>query len=199
MDGALLFLPSVRLLLQTSESLEEKQMSAALLIIDMQIGLFHGPEQPHDGERILANIQRLIAQARQQQVPIFAVRHTGPEGSPIAAGSPFWQLLPALELDAEIDTLFNKSRPNAFHGTELAQQLKSRKIENLYIVGMKTQFCVDSTCRAAVDLGFKALLVADAHTCMDTPALSAQAIIEHHNATLGGAFARLVNSADISF
>ncbi|MFJ2714529.1 cysteine hydrolase family protein [Pseudomonas sp. NPDC087346] len=174
-------------------------MSAALLIIDMQVGLFHGPEKPHDGERVLANIQRLIAQAREQNAPILAVRHTGPQGSPIASGSPLWQLLPELELDAEVDSLFDKSRPNAFHGTELAQQLESRKIENLHIVGMKTQFCIDSTCRAAADLGFKPLLVADAHTCMDTPALPAQAIIDHHNATLGAAFARLINSADVSF
>ncbi|MEO3727317.1 cysteine hydrolase family protein [Pseudomonas syringae] len=174
-------------------------MSAALLIIDMQVGLFQGQEKPHDGERILANIQHLIARARQRQVPILAVRHTGPQGSPIAAGSAFWHLLPELELDAANATLFEKSRPNAFHGTELARQLNAAKVEDLYIVGMKTQFCIDSTCRAAADLGFKPLLVADAHTCMDTPALPAQAIIEHHNATLGAAFARLINTADITF
>ena len=174
-------------------------MSAALLIIDMQVGLFHGPEKPHDGERVLANIQQLIRQARQQHVPIYAVRHTGPTGSPIAAGSPFWQLLPELDLNAESDHVFDKSRPNAFHGTDLAQQLKSRNVEDLYLIGMKTQFCIDATCRAAADLGFKPLLVADAHTCMDTPALPAQAIIQHHNTTLGWAFARLINSADVSF
>lgn len=174
-------------------------MSAALLIIDMQVGLFHGPEKPHDGERVLANIQQLIRQARQQHVPIYAVRHTGPAGSPIAAGSPFWQLLPELDLNAESDHVFDKSRPNAFHGTNLAQQLNANQIDDLYLVGMKTQFCIDATCRAAADLGFKPLLVADAHTCMDTPALPAHVIIEHHNATLGGAFARLINSADVSF
>lgn len=174
-------------------------MPAALLIIDMQVGLFHGQEKPHEGERLLANIQHLIAQARQQQVPIFAVRHTGPEGSPIAAGSPLWQLLPALALDAEVDTLFNKSRPNAFHGTDLAHHLESAQIDDLYIVGMKSQFCIDSTCRAAADLGFKPLLVADAHSCMDTPALAAQAIIDHHNATLGAACARLIKSAAVTF
>ncbi|MHA3735674.1 cysteine hydrolase family protein [Pseudomonas sp. Eth.TT006] len=174
-------------------------MSAALLIVDMQVGLFHGPEKPHDGERVLANIRHLIHRARQQHVPIYAVRHTGPAGSPIAADSPFWQLLPELELNADTDHLFNKSRPNAFHGTDLAQLLNAAQIDELYLVGMKTQFCIDATCRAAVDLGFKPLLVADAHTCMDTPTLPAQVIIEHHNATLGGAFARLINSADAGF
>ncbi|CAI8818666.1 Cysteine hydrolase [Pseudomonas sp. IT-347P] len=174
-------------------------MRAALLIIDMQVGLFNGPEKPYDGERILANIQRLIAQARERHVPIFAVRHTGPEGSPIAAGSPFWQLLHALELDAELDTLFDKCRPNAFQGTDLAQRLNAANIEELYLVGMKSQFCIDSTCRSAADLGFNVMLVADAHTCMDTAALPAEAIIRHHNATLGAAFARLIDSADVTF
>lgn len=32
----------------------------ALLVIDMQVGLFHGPDRPYDGERVLANINRLI-------------------------------------------------------------------------------------------------------------------------------------------
>ncbi|MFW9078832.1 cysteine hydrolase family protein [Pseudomonas sp. P2757] len=174
-------------------------MSAALLIIDMQVGLFHGPEQPFNGERVLANIQHLIAQAREKNVPIFAVRHTGPLNSPIAAGSPLWQLLPELNLNAEVDSLFDKFRPNAFHGTALEQQLKAAQIDDLYIVGMKSQFCIDSTCRTAADLGFKPLLVADAHTCMDTPVLSARAIIEHHNASLGAAYARLIISAEVAF
>ncbi|MBK5512630.1 cysteine hydrolase family protein [Pseudomonas sp. TH15] len=174
-------------------------MSSALLIIDMQVGLFNGPDKPHDGERLLANIQQLIRQARARKVPIYAVRHTGPQGSPIEAGSPFWQLLPDLELNASTDILFDKGKPNAFFATSLAQQLRAGGIDELFIVGMKTQYCIDSTCRAAADLGFNPVLVADAHTCMDTPALPARAIIEHHNATLGGAFARLINSADVTF
>jgi hypothetical protein len=53
------------------------------------------------------------------------------------------------------------------------------------IVGMKTQCCVDSTCRAARDLGFDAVLIADGHTCSDMPVMSAKDIVAHHNATLG--------------
>ncbi|MGF6149576.1 cysteine hydrolase family protein [Pseudomonas fluorescens] len=174
-------------------------MSSALLIIDMQVGLFNGPDKPHDGERVLANIRQLIHRAREREVPIYAVRHTGPQGSPIEARSAFWQLLPNLELDASSDILFDKTRPNAFYATSLAQQLQASRISDLFIVGMKTQYCIDSTCRAAADLGFNPVLVADAHTCMDTAALSAKMIIEHHNATLNGAFAKIVNTADAWF
>ncbi|MNP87043.1 Isochorismatase family protein [compost metagenome] len=64
---------------------------------------------------------------------------------------------------------------------------------------MKTQYCVDTSCRVAAELGFKPVLVSDAHTCMDTPGLSAEAIVAHHNSTLAGAFALVLAAADLSF
>lgn len=173
--------------------------SRALLIVDMQEGLFNGPDTPYERERILANVKQLIANARQAQAPIFAVRHTGPVGSPIEAGSPLTQLLPAMVLDPSRDRLFDKTRPNAFAGTGLADWLRAAAIDELAVAGMKTEYCVDTTCRAAADLGFRPVLVADAHTCMDTPVLPAKSIIEHHNRTLSGAFVTLVETVDCEF
>lgn len=163
---------------------------SALLLIDMQVGLFHGPDKPYEGERLLNNIKTLIDKARKAQISIFAARHTGPEGSPIAAGSPFWQILPELALNAD-DTVFNKTRPSCFLQTNLEARLIQAGIDEIVIAGMKTQYCIDTTCRTAVELGFRPVLIADAHTCMDTPLLPAKTIIEHHNQTLKGAFARL--------
>lgn len=54
----------------------------ALVIIDMQEGLFRGPASPHSADAVLTNILLLIAKARQSQVPIFFIRHVGPDGSP---------------------------------------------------------------------------------------------------------------------
>lgn len=43
----------------------------ALLIIDMQQGLFHGPVSPYSANQVLSNICLLIEKARQVQVPVF--------------------------------------------------------------------------------------------------------------------------------
>ncbi|MGB3125082.1 MAG: cysteine hydrolase family protein, partial [Pseudomonas sp.] len=153
-------------------------MANALLIIDMQTGLYDGPQKPFERERLLSIINQLIRRARTADAPIFVARHTGPAGSPIEAGSAFWQLWHGLDVDEARDHLFNKTRPSCFLGTDLAQQLKAAHVDELVIVGMKTQFCIDTTCRVAVELGFSVLLPEDGHTCMDTPALSAEAIIE---------------------
>lgn len=171
----------------------------ALLIIDMQMGLFHGPDKPYDGARVLANINRLIAKAHKAGAPVFAVQHTGPVGSPIEPGSPLTHLLPDLDIDVQNDCVFAKTRPSCFVGTHFAKALQEAAVEELVIVGMKTEFCIDTTCRAAADLGFKPLLIADAHTTMDTPVLSAQAIIAHHNRTLNGPFVTLLSTGECVF
>ena len=171
----------------------------ALLIVDMQVGLFNSPETPHHGAQVLANINELIGKARRVGASIFAARHTGPLGSPIEPGSPLTQLLPDLAIDALADTVFDKRRPTCFLGTGLADALRAASVDELVIVGMKTEYCIDATCRAAADLGFQPVLVADAHTSMDTPVLSAQSIIDHHNRTLNGPFVRLVSTAECEF
>ena len=174
-------------------------MADALLIIDMQTGLYDGPEKPFERERVLATLNLLIQRARHAGAPIFFACHTGPAGSPIEAGSPLWQLWHELEVDESRDHLFNKTRPSCFLGTNLEQQLRAAQVKDLVIAGMKTQFCIDTTCRVAVELGFSVVLPEDGHTCMDTPALKAEAIIEHHNATLAGAFVKRTCAAEVRF
>jgi nicotinamidase-related amidase len=170
----------------------------ALLILDMQVGLFHGPEKPWAGEALLSTLNSLLDKARSAGAPIFLARHVGTPGSPIEPGSPLTQLVEELLLRGD-EVIFEKSRPNAFAMTDLADQLKACGSQGVVIAGMKTQYCVDSTCRAARDLGFDTVLIADGHTCTDTPALKAESIVAHHNATLAGPFCRVIRAEDWRF
>ena len=170
----------------------------ALLILDMQVGLFHGPEKPWAGEALLNTLNSLLSKARSAGAPVFLARHIGPPGSPIEPGSPLTQLVQELVLQGD-EVIFEKSRPNAFATTDLADRLQACGSQGVVIAGMKTQYCVDSTCRAARDLGFDAVLIADGHTCTDTPSLKAENIVAHHNATLAGPFCRVVLAEDWSF
>lgn len=170
----------------------------ALLILDMQVGLFHGPEKPWRGEVLLDTVNGLLDKAHAARAPVFLARHTGPDGSPLAADGPLTQLVPGLRLNGS-EQVFQKRRPNAFTGTGLLEMLETADAKGVVIAGMKTQFCIDSTCRAAQDLGLDAVLISDGHTCPDTPLLKADAIVAHHNALLAGAFCRVIEAREWTF
>ncbi|WP_422125249.1 isochorismatase family protein [Serratia ureilytica] len=127
------------------------------------------------------------------------IRHTGPAGSPIAANSPLWQVHPDLDTDAQADWFIDKTHPSCFYRTGLAERLKQAGIGRLVISGMKTQYCVDTACRRGAELGFDLVLAADAHSCSDTAALGADAIIRHHNQTLSGPFVTLALAEEVKF
>lgn len=170
----------------------------ALLILDIQVGLIHGPEKPWRCEEFLETVNTLMDKARNAGAPIFLARHIGPAGSPIEPDSPLTMVAQELKLLGG-EVVFEKRRPNAFEMTDLADNLRSRGATGVVITGMKTQYCVDSTCRAARDLGFDAVLVIEGHTCSDTPVMKAKDIVAHHNATLDGPFCQLVRAGEWTF
>ena len=74
--------------------------------------------------------------------------------------------------------------PDAFNKTELEGVLKQKGVTELVICGMHTEFCVDTTSRRALALGYPVVLVSDAHTTAGNTELTAPQVIAHHNVTL---------------
>ena len=55
-----------------------------------------------------------------------------------------------------------KHFPNSFRETTLLADLRARGATKLLVAGMMTHMCVDTTVRAAADLGFQCALAHDA-------------------------------------
>lgn len=155
-------------------------MTTALIVIDVQCGLFTPP--PAQADSTLAAINQLIAQARTSGVPVIFVQHETTDDE-LPYGSPAWALVETLQV-LPADLVVRKTTPNSFLHTELAELLSARGIEHLIVCGYATEFCVDTTVRQAAALGYAITLAADAHTTHDKPHASGESIRRHHNATL---------------
>lgn len=153
----------------------------ALLVIDVQRGLCEGRWAMHDTDRVIERINALTRACRAVQVPVIFVQHDEAEG--LVAGSDPWQLAVGLEVEPG-DLRLQKQASDAFHRTELHTLLQDRGVTELIVCGMQSDFCVDSTVRRALGLGYAVTLVADAHTTMGDGELSAEQIIGHRNRTL---------------
>lgn len=151
-----------------------------LVVIDVQTEVV---EHGYKRDETIDNINRLIHCAREQQIPIIYIQHEEQEG-PMIKGEPGWQFHARLEKPLHQEVTIHKTVPNSFTNTSLRQTLDKLDATHLYICGAQTEFCVDSTCRGAFDLGYNVTLITDAHTTNDADHLSASSIIEHVHGTL---------------
>ena len=157
-------------------------MNTALIIIDMQRALCVGEWAMSDVDRVIARINDLSARARSGGAPVFLVQHEEGEG-PLQFGKEGWQLADTL-VAAPGDHRVRKRTPNSFHDTDLHELLQDRGIDRLVICGLQSDFCVDTTVRQALALGYEVTLASDAHSTMDNGVITAAQIVAHHNATL---------------
>lgn len=194
---------NVYILISLSDSIvskigSESLRDVALLVIDMQIGNFLEPHPIYNGNELLSKVKDLINKARSAGIPIVYVQNNGGSGDPDEYNTPGWEIHPSIA-PTEGDVVVEKQTPDAFHKTNLHDELESKEIKKLIIVGLQTEYCVDTTCRRAFSLGYEIVLVKDAHSTWDSSQLTAKQIIEHHNKVLGGYFATLKNKNEVEF
>lgn len=157
-------------------------MSQALVVIDVQRALCEGPNAAWESDTVITRIAALATRARAAGVPVVFVQHEGRDGY-LESGSEGWQLpagLGALATDLRV----RKTTPDAFNGTTLRDVLDAHGVTALVVCGMHTEFCVDTTTRRALALGYPVTLVADGHTSEGNAVLSPAQVVAHHNVTL---------------
>ncbi len=157
-------------------------MKTALLVIDVQQGLCAGEHDAFESQKVIARINTVTEKARAAGAVVVFVQHESESGF-MEFGSRAWQFADGLHLEPT-DVRIRKTTPDSFNRTELHEVLKEHGITDLVICGMQTEFCVDTTTRRALALGYPVVLVEDAHTTENNAHLSAAQIIQHHNDTL---------------
>lgn len=165
-------------------------MTKALVIIDVQNGILPeaGSKRPAVRQlfdEVRRRIFGLVGEAREQGLPIIFVQHAGELGHRLEISTPGWEICPDLGRSPE-DIVVSKTACDSFYETDLQAVLADRGIKHLVVAGLMTQYCVDTSCRRAVSLGYDVTLVADAHTTADTEKFTAEQIVDHHNALLDG-------------
>ncbi|WP_182480673.1 cysteine hydrolase family protein [Peribacillus asahii] len=156
-----------------------REKKSALLVIDMQLGPIWNT---YKKEEVFKVIQQMISKAEAKGVSIFYIQYEDPENEMLKKGSPFWQFAPGIT-PREEDVIIQKYAADSFYETNLDEELQKREITDITVVGVRTEYCVDTTCRRALSLGYQVTLIADGHTTVDD-VFPAKQIIEHHNTNL---------------
>ena len=149
--------------------------SSALMVIDVQRDVV--PRALNVGQ-VVSKINSLIDKARESGTPVIWVQHSDDY---LIKNSEGWEFVPELK-PAPGDLRIYKTCANSFTDTDLSETLEALGTKHLIITGAQTDFCVNATSNAAVELGFDVTLVSDAHTTEDTPSSTAAELIAEKNA-----------------
>lgn len=172
-------------------------MKQGLIIIDVQNDYFQGGNMELVAMEVAAdNCQQLLNRFRQEQAPIFHIQHLS-----VRAGSSFFvpgtqgcEINERVKPEAD-EPVVVKNFPNAFRDTELQNLLQKAGIEQLVVCGAMSHMCVDTTVRAAFDLGYNCQLISDACATRDLEfegrSLPASVVHDAFMASLNGLFAVL--------
>jgi nicotinamidase-related amidase len=182
----------------------EPTVGRGLLVIDIQRDYFPGGAYPLVGPEAAAEKAReVIDSFRSQALPVVHMQHVwdAPEATFMRPGTDGVEIHP-LVAPTDGETVLQKTEPNSFVDTPLQSELSARDVDDLVVVGMMTSMCVDSTVRAAADLGFEVTVVHDACAAPDlafggqeVPGATVHAAFV---AALADSYATVVSAADLA-
>ena len=178
-------------------------MDPTLLLIDIQNDYFEGGAMalPHSAEAAM-RAAAVLAYWREQGRRVIHMQHIAKRAGatfflPGTAGAEIHASVQAREGEMVIQKQF----PNCFRETSLLDRLRELGTRELVIAGMMSQLCIDTTTRAAADLGFACTVVHDACAARALEfqglALSAQQVHAAYMAALQGSFAKMMGSQDL--
>ncbi|HEM3970140.1 TPA: cysteine hydrolase [Streptococcus suis] len=160
-------------------------MKSALLVIDIQNLLVE--EKPYAIEERLALWQDSITKARQAGIEIIYVRQNDEE---FATGSHGWGVHPAVA-PLVGEKIVDKRYSSAFKDTNLQAYLDEQGIERLIVMGMSTNFCIDTTIKVAFELGYTVAVIKDGTTTPYTADLPAKELIGQYETIWSWSFAQV--------
>ena len=138
-------------------TLDQKGNNAALVVVDMQVGVL---ANAWETARIINNVALAVSRARAEGVPVIWVQHSDEE---LQHNSTLWQLVPEL-VPAEGEARVNKHFNSSFEQTELEAVLKGLGVSRLVLAGAATNWCIRATAHAALERGYDLTLISDGHT-----------------------------------
>jgi nicotinamidase-related amidase len=178
-------------------------MTRALLLVDIQNDYFPGGAMELPGStREPGECRDAASGVQTEGHPVVHMQHI----STRRGATFFLPDTPGVRIHESVtpapgETVFQKNHPNGFRGTPLLDHLRGSKVTELVIAGMMTQMGIDTTTRAAADLGFRCLLAHDgcaaSALAFGGVAVPAETVHTAFIAALNGIFAGVLSADEI--
>ena len=178
-------------------------MRQALLVVDMQNDYFSGGKMELVGiEQAAKKAEQALELCRIKNLPIMHIQHiSNREGATFFLPNTDGVLIHKDLTPKSGEQVVQKHLPNSFRETLLHEYLQQEDIQELIICGAMTHMCIDTTVRAAFDLGYSCIVLSDACATRDMEfggmSIKASQVHAAFMAALSSPFAKVISTSDL--
>ena len=149
-----------------------------LLVVDTQKLITN--EKLYNFNAFVSNVEKIISEARKNDIEIIYIRHDDGPGSELTKGTDGFEVYEKFQPISN-EKIFDKKVNSAFKGTGLLEYLMDREEKDIIIVGIQTDLCVDATIKCGFEHGFNMIVPAYANTTVDNKFMSGEQTYEYYN------------------
>lgn len=150
-----------------------------LLVVDTQKGITD--ERLFAFEKVEKNIRLLIETARSSHVEVVFVQHDDGPGTGFSKGDEAYEIYDKFAPEVS-EKVFCKSVNSSFHSSVgLLQYLREKGENQVMIVGLQTDYCIDATIKSGFEHGFEMIVPAYTNSTFDNKYFSKEAAYHYYN------------------
>ena len=166
-------------------------MKSALVIVDMQEGIFKLKQPVYNEASLIENIKKVISWAKREGILVVFTQHEN--STFLVQGTSSWQVVRQFEMNDD-DIIIRKTHPSVLKEAEVLAIMRDNNICRLYIMGLISNGCIRESCMDAMSNDFEVVLVSDAHsTFYKNPGK----VISQANKDMANAGAKLVTTDEL--
>ena len=149
-----------------------------LLVVDTQKLITN--EKLYNFKTFENSVKSLIQTARENQIEVIYVRHDDGEGCELTKGTDGFEIYEGFQPQAD-ERIFDKNVNSAFRGTGLVEYLQEQGEQDVIVVGLQTDYCMDATIKCGFEHGFHMIVPAHANTTIDNKYMTGEQTYEYYN------------------
>lgn len=162
-----------------------------LIIMDMQKGIT--VDALYNFDQFIENTVKIIEAARANQIEVIYVQHDDGPGSGFTQGDEAFEIADQVAPRAG-EKIYVKNHGSCFGNKDFTKYLEDAGEDTLIIVGLLTNYCVNTTVQSAFERGYKVIIPEGTNSTFDNQYMTGETAYKFFNdATWADYFAKCVS------
>ena len=164
-----------------------------LIVVDMQKALL--TDDLYDLKGLLSKVAKLIKTARECGIEVLFVQHDAGPGSGFSSDDEGFEI-PKRFHPLDHEKVFVKTMNSSFGNKDFERYLEQENDQELMVVGLQTEFCIDATIKGAFERGYQVYVPKGTNSTFDNDYMEASKAIKYYEEWIwNNVFAKCVSFA----